>query len=429
MKNLTKGLLVLSFTFYILHSTSFAQASYQLRQVIVLNEGQYNTYATVGSYDPTTKIYQNFDTIPVRFATDVIIDNGFIYVAADTLLIKYDLLTKQKLTIQTVPGIRELAVWNNQILVTRAEISPLPSYFQVYDKNTLNFIYELTSVSNRSAEVKVINDTAYIAVNGFGSVGNLAVVDLNNQTLNREIDLGPDGFNPENVEVENGKVFTINALDYTNSSVTKYDATTTTFQSKKLNTPSACGASALYLSNVYFQPSFIDANYTPDSKLGVFSTMSSSIFDTLYINKSVYGLGIDSVNARIYVGTTDYFSYGKVYSYDFYGAAKDSFDVNVSPGTFAFDVINTTGENKLAVDTWQLAVYPNPAKDMLDISIYDLQFTIYDLKIYDVLGNEVFKSKISNPKSQINISSLSKGIYILRAENEKQIITKKIVKQ
>ncbi|MEK6615851.1 MAG: hypothetical protein AABZ32_07045, partial [Bacteroidota bacterium] len=278
MKNKIKKMLV------VLTVVSTAQASfaqYNLQQVIVLNEGSWGGPVTVGSYNPSTKAYQNFDTLQARFATDVIIDGGFIYVAADTLLVKYDLNTKQKLVVQTGKGIRELAVWKNQLLVTRAEVNPLPSYFQVYDKNTLNFMYELPTVSERCAEVKVVNDTAYIAVNGWGSVGKLAVIDLNAQNENREIDLGPDGVNPENVEVErgNGKIYTVNSLNFADGSVTKYDVPSSSFVNTRLNRTASCSASALYLGNIYFQTS-------NENKVEVFSTNSLSIWDTLLLNKS-----------------------------------------------------------------------------------------------------------------------------------------------
>lgn len=420
-KQINKMLLTLTMS----GAAQFCFAQYTLQQVIVLNEGPWGGPVTVGSYNPSSQVYQNFDTLQARFASDVIIDSGFIYVAADTLLVKYDINTKQQLAVQTVKGIRELAIWKNQLLVTRAEISPLPSYFQVYNKINLNFIYESTTVSERAAEVKVWNDTAYIAVNGWGSVGKLAVVDLNVQTLNREIDLGPDGLNPEAVFVSNvnGKIYTQNNLNWTDAAVTKYDGATSTFVNTRLNRSSGCSGSAYYLNNIYFQTSGED-------KIGVFSTTALSVWDSLLINKPLYGIGIDSVNARIYISQTDYVSYGKVFIYDFFGALVDSFDVDVSPGTFAFDVRTTTGISENNPSTDGLFTYPNPVSDELHIGFIDAENEKATLTFIDVLGQEVYQKQINtNVLSTLSLNTLPQGIYFLKAETSNGKATKKIVKE
>lgn len=420
MKKINKMLLTLT----MLGAAQFCFAQYTLQQVIVLNEGPWGGPVTVGSYNPSTQVYQNFDTLPARFASDVIIDSGFIYVAADTLLVKYDLNTKQQLAIQTVKGIRELAIWKNQILVTRAQTSPLPSYFQVYNKNNLNFIYESTTVSERAAEVKVWNDTAYVAINGWGSVGKLAVVDLNAQALNREIDLGPNGLNPEAVFLSkvNGKIYTVNNLNWTNSSVTKYDAASTGFVNTLMNRPSGCSGSSYYLNNVYFQTS-------GQNKIGVFSTTGLTVWDSLLINKSLYGIGIDSVNSHIYISETDYTTFGKVFIYDFFGALVDSFAVNISPGTFAFDVRNTTGisENNFSAN---LLLYPNPVSDELHIGFIDSENEKATLTLTDVLGREIYQRQINtNVPNTLSLKTIPQGVYFLKVETTGEKVTKKIIKE
>lgn len=421
MKEKIKKMLL---TLMVLGSAQFCFAQYTLNQVIVLNEGPFGGQVTVGSYNPLTHVYQNFDTLLARFATDVIIDSGFIYVAADTLLVKYNLDTKQKLNTQTVHGIRELAVWRNQLLVTRAETSPLPSYFQVYDKSNLGFIYELPNVSERSAEVKVLTDTGYVAVNGFGTVGKLAVIDLNNQLLNREIDLGPGGLNPENVEVENasGKIYTVNNLNWTDASVTKYDALNASFVNTNLNRSSGCSGSAYYLTNVYFQTS-------GENKIGVFSTGSLSVWDSLLINKSLYGIGIDSVNSHIYISETDYATFGKVFMYDFFGALVDSFNVNVSPGTFAFDVRSTSGINENNFSS-KFVTYPNPVNHELYFAFIDRQNQKAGVTLTDVFGKVICQKQIlANVPNAISLENFANGIYFINVKTDTGTITKKIVKQ
>ena len=85
----------------ILLSVLLAQVSFAqnyVHQVLVLNEGYFD-YATnqsvvpptIGSYDPVTQIYTTVDTISgARFASDMIIEGEYIYVAADNHLYKYN---------------------------------------------------------------------------------------------------------------------------------------------------------------------------------------------------------------------------------------------------------------------------------------------------------------------------------------------------
>lgn len=405
----------------------------QLNQVIVLNEGPWGGPVTVGSFDPVSKNYSVFDTINARFATDAIIEDEIIYVAADTLLLKYDANTRQLLDQQTVQGIRELATWNNQVLVSRGEINGLPSYFQAYDKNTLDFIYELTAISADAAEVKVVGDTAYMAVNNFGigSVGKLAIIDLQNQVLNREVDLGPDGVNPENVEVgQNGDIITVNSLDWSNISVTRYDINTSNAQSIKLGASSGCGASALsHMGQVYFQQgdNFNGTVEPLERNLGVYDAATTlGFWDTLMINKQIYGMGIDSVNGRIYVGSTDFSSYGKIFVFDFYGTTIDSFDVGISPGTLTMDVRLLTNVNSGIPHGTDFRIYPNPGKE--EFTIYADE-TLNSVVIRNILGEIILNSRSSKNFITINLANYSEGVYFAEITTDHSTITRKLVKE
>lgn len=403
----------------------YAQQSY-LNQVIVLNEGPWGGPASVGAYDPITKIYQNFDVINASFASDVLVADGFIYVAADTLLIKYDADTYQRLAVQTVKGIRELAIWNDQILVSRADIAPLPSYFQVYLSSDLSFVYELSTVSERASEIEVIGDKAFMAVNGWGTVGKIAVIDLLNQVLETEVDLGIDGLNPEALYKQQGNIFTVNALDWSASSVSKYSISGNTVQNQKFYYQSACAGSAMYLNNIYFQPYTDTTGSALNKSLGVINGNSLSIWDTLGISQSIYGLGIDSMNAAIYIGTTDYTTYGKVYNYSFFGQLVDSFDVDISPGTFAFDVRSTSNISSRS-NLAKIIVGPNPANKSIEISTSNY---LDKIEIFDLFGRLVYqKEEVKAGIFTIDIQHLSSGLYTLKASEKNLSYTQIIARQ
>ena len=388
-----------------------------LRQVIVLNEGPFGGPVTVGSYNPNTHQYSNFATVPAAFASAVIIDGNSIYVAADSLLLQYDLISKQLLHQVTVKGVRELCVWNNQLLVTRADIAALPSYFQVYNKSDLSFVYELTNLSGRAAEVKVLNDSAYVAVNDFGAMGKLAVIDLNNHSLSREIDLGADGMNPESVNIYNGKVYTMSSPNWTDISVSQLTPTGLQPQTTLLGVSSSCSASAMFMSNIFLQVS-------AESKLRVYNTLAANIFDSLETNQTAYGMGIDPVSAHLYCGVTDFTSTGKVFVYDFFGTAIDSFDVDVSPGSFAFDVVNTTAIEE-AYSAIKLSLSPNPCRNSTSVFVQEAG----KLSICSALGQIISEENLLAGRNEINTSALAAGVYFVRVINAKGSAVQKLVRQ
>ena len=92
-------------------SSSFAQN--YVHQVLILNEGlyAYDSPVSVGAYDPTDKVYATVVEIDSsRFASDLIIDSTYFYVAADNKILKYHLDTYELLSQVNIDGVRNLAI-------------------------------------------------------------------------------------------------------------------------------------------------------------------------------------------------------------------------------------------------------------------------------------------------------------------------------
>ena len=293
------------FVFAMLLVTAFQPlfAQQTLHQVFVLNEGRFDYTlwqqdqpVTVGVYDPQTRLYHDFDVInEARFASDLIVAGENIYVAADTFLIRYDKNTLQREATQVVHGIRKLAYWNNQILVTRGDVVALNSYFQVYNADDLQFIYEFdpsNTVMNYATEgVAVIGNKGYVAVNNAfewppNPVGYLAEIDLQNQTITGTHDLGIDGLNPDNLMVSGNTLYTLNNLDFTNSSVSSINTGNGQVNTAYLNVGSGCGSSMHHAGSVYYQ-SLADPNNISNRNIGRYDVGAQSIMDTLFVNRTV----------------------------------------------------------------------------------------------------------------------------------------------
>lgn len=81
------------------------------------------------------------------------------------------------------------------------------------------------------------------------------------------------------------------------------------------------------------------------------------------------------------------------------------------------------GTNDVAsIDT--ISIFPNPARDVLNFRSKE---NIENIEIYNNLGQQVMKSEVLN--QNINISGLSQGHYILKAQSQKGIQNIKFIKE
>ncbi|MBE0637372.1 MAG: T9SS type A sorting domain-containing protein [Bacteroidales bacterium] len=79
----------------------------------------------------------------------------------------------------------------------------------------------------------------------------------------------------------------------------------------------------------------------------------------------------------------------------------------------------------------ELAIFPNPAHDVINIQINTNQRTDVELAIYDLLGQAVFKRNLSLNagfnQSELLLGDISNGIYLIKLVKDDQIYTNKII--
>jgi hypothetical protein len=97
----------------------------------------------------------------------------------------------------------------------------------------------------------------------------------------------------------------------------------------------------------------------------------------------------------------------------------------------SLSVTGSTGVSSIAAGNTNKAVtiYPNPFSSSLNIMINDAsQVKNFELKIYNVLGNEVINTRITKQLTTIEIGNLSSGIYFFKLiDNNKTIQTGKLI--
>ncbi len=91
-------------------------------------------------------------------------------------------------------------------------------------------------------------------------------------------------------------------------------------------------------------------------------------------------------------------------------------------GTPAEDRWGTLSTN--SVELQELNIYPNPAKDQVNVTIKNNTET--RIEIYSVLGKRVFIRKI-NESMALDISSLKSGLYLMKFIQNDRVTTKKLI--
>jgi len=106
-----------------------------------------------------------------------------------------------------------------------------------------------------------------------------------------------------------------------------------------------------------------------------------------------------------------------------YNVTLSSFnECGVSTFSQSITITSTVGIEDLNSD--ELNIYPNPANDIINISLSNNQEKIQKIQISNVLGQVVFNS-IDNEKS-INVSNFNKGLYYVTVTTSDKVISKKI---
>ena len=344
-----------TFIFLFFLFTNFTFSQNYVHQVLILNEGYFDyslnqsvVPPTLGSYDPLTQIYTTIDTLNgKRFASDIIVNDNHVFVAADNTLYKYDKFNMSIYDTINVDGIRNIAIWNDKIIVTRGDydnttFAPIlfNSYLQVFNLSDLSFYTEFDTINGpkwSTQNMIVTNNKLYVAINNAFEWGNekglVGVIDMNNMSYINEIDLGPDGKNPDNLMFYGSNIYSVNNKDWTGASISNISLsnnTTTTTNISSIST--GCGTSALKDDKILYQISMDNDLFAWDTQ----SNDSSGI--SLGYSTNFYDLSYDQINNLLYTSETDFFSFGTIHIYNNNNNLINSFSCGISPGNIVFDI-------------------------------------------------------------------------------------------
>ena len=133
------------------------------------------------------------------------------------------------------------------------------------------------------------------------------------------------------------------------------------------------------------------------------------------------GHGRESVAVSKGIWTAGVFVCGDP-TYTFTSSNGADFGPSFWTGTNCTTSINEVNGNE------KLTIYPNPAKDVLNITIAS-NITVLSYRLVNILGEVVLESNqnYSNEQLSLDISSFPKGQYVLVVNTSSEVITKKVL--
>jgi hypothetical protein len=254
--------------------------------------------------------------------------------------------------------------------------------------------------------------SAYIAVNNGYEWGNekgiIGKLDLNTLTYGNEIDLGPDGKNPDNLVKVGSFLYSVNNKDWSGSSISKVALDGSSNSTVNIATASTgCGTSALRDDKLVYQISM-------ETTLNEFDiNLMNPVGPVSGHTLNYYELAQEPVSGNLFASETDFFSFGNVRVFNASNTELASFNVGISPGTIVFDVRSTSVSlNELASN---ISVYPNPTTDFLNVNVEGTK------RVLDLQGKVLATSE----SNMIDVSNLNSGIYFLEVEGKKVSFVKR----
>lgn len=400
----------------------------QVQSFLCLNEGAYDYSAqksvvpvSLGRYDFNTHNYESlFEIRDARFASDLKVLDGEVWVAADRFLNKYRLSDFSLEASLEIEGIRKFGFYEDLIIVSRGEYAKkLDSYIQIYDKKTLRLLYEVPfgELPYTTESVLIKGHYAYVGVNNgfeFGKeVGKIVKFNLKQLRIEDIIELGDQGKNPENLMLYKEKLVSFNNKDYMGSSVSLVDLQSGSMIHHALSdVQSLCGTSVLMGDRVLYQE-------YGETELGNYDFNSGTSGFYLDPKERFYGMQVFEREGIILAGLTDFAHYGKVHIYDLNWNLLNQFEASIAPAYFA--VVSQPSSSEERKENSFLKIFPNPARLQLRISS---DFPIEHYAIKDVNGLEILKGT----GDIIPLESLATGVYIICAQSGSKVVSSRFLK-
>ena len=135
--------------------------------------------------------------------------------------------------------------------------------------------------------------------------------------------------------------------------------------------------------------------------------------------------GVESFDSGYFSGP------GPQFSYTFNNPGVTTYICDPHPNSM-FGTVTVTGTASIDdINLFDFNLFPNPSSDVINLAFDNIVSEQITIEIYDVLGklNKTDNISVANTKFSIDISSLSRGIYIIKAYFGNSISVQRFIKE
>ncbi|PKP31438.1 MAG: hypothetical protein CVT99_08830 [Bacteroidetes bacterium HGW-Bacteroidetes-16] len=390
--------------------------SFTVKQVMIGSGGSYANpadFVELSSYDPVSDQSVNFGTVFTQSVQDMMINDGFLYVAAQDSIAKYNANTFQRIAVTAAVGVNKLAVYQNKLMATFA-YPVTENFVREFDASDLTFLGSIADISDESAGMLIVGNRLYVAVPGgwTSTTGKMAMIDLDSFELIDEVDLGSEAMGIYNLYLANNQIVTVNrsAWGTTTGNLTTINTDLSDF-THYAYTESIGAGIGVYDNLLYTQMN----NGIGSVNLETMELEKSTVVEPFAM--SIAAAKLDTVNGLFYITTTDYSALGAGFIYNLAGEEQNTFDAGISAEAIAIDYRSSVGVREINTQI-ALRAYPNPTHDVCQISLPD-ELAGAQWKICDLQGRIYLEGSTAlNRKTlDLDMQSLQKGMYLITLRN------------
>lgn len=135
--------------------------------------------------------------------------------------------------------------------------------------------------------------------------------------------------------------------------------------------------------------------------------------------------GVESFDSGYFSGP------GPQFSYTFNNPGVTTYICDPHPNSM-FGTVTVTGTASIDdINLFDFNLFPNPSSNVINLAFDNIVSEQITIEIYDVLGklNKIDNISVANTKVSIDISSLSRGIYIIKAYFGNSISVQRFIKE
>lgn len=165
--------------------------------------------------------------------------------------------------------------------------------------------------------------------------------------------------------------------------------------------------------------------------IAVFLTTLPANYDLAVLNSSGIQIGISqnsgSKNETIALDVAAGTYYAKVFPKGTANNLRSCYTLKVQTATATRAAFTTAGREDVS-SNFVVNLFPNPAGDQLNVWMEGIDKRS-EIKVYNLMGKLIMQQGSANMLTQLNISKLPAGLYLVHVNNGKETITAKFVKE